>query len=504
MPYKSLGLRAAWSEEDLKRAVSLVIVNGKSNVQASKKFGIPLETLRRKVLIARAGGGVQKKLGRPTVMSAEDENQLAVLILQMESQLYGLSPVEVRRVVYQYCVKNNIQNDFNEETKMAGRYWLDGFLSRHEEISIRQAEPTSIHRAIGFNKAKVEKFFDVLRHVLFIEDENRKIPPENIYNVDESGFTICQKTGKILAKKGKKSVGQLTSAEKGKTVTSVCCISAAGVYVPPMLIFPRAKLKPSLMDQAPAGSVAAANKSGWISEPIFTKWFHHFINFVRPRDRPDPVLVLMDGHASHTANLEVIDLAKANNVILLVLPSHCTHRLQPLDLSFFKALNSYYNNEIITWLRNHQGRSVGEEQIAGLFAAAYGKAATVNNAVKGFEKAGIHPFRDDIFTDEDFAAAAATDRPQFEDSGNYTTTSPSRNAADVGTEMQPSAELDKSPVASQPQQPPTKSTPLLPSHESLVMEVTAATQSPIPSQQYPSEVRTTRSFLGSDSNIGPI
>jgi len=27
---------------------------------------------------------------------------------------------------------------------------------------------------------------------------------------------------------------------------------------------------------------------------------------------------------------------------------------------------------------------------------------SVNNATKGFEKAGIHPFRDDIFTEEDF------------------------------------------------------------------------------------------------------
>jgi hypothetical protein len=428
-------------------------------------------------------------------MSAEDEKQLAAVILQTESQLYGLSPVEVRRLVYQYCAKNNIPNNFSEETKMAGRYWLDGFLSRHEDISIRQAEATSIHRAIGFNKAKVERFFNVLKQVLFTEDEVRKIPPENIYNVDESGYTICQKTGKILAQKGKKCVGQLTSAEKGKTVTSVCCMSAAGVYVPPMLIFPRAKLKPSLMDQAPAGSISAANKSGWISEPIFTKWFEHFINFVRPRDRPNPVLVLMDGHASHTANLEVIDLAKANNVVLLVLPSHCTHRLQPLDLSFLKALNSYYNNEIVSWLRNHQGRSVGEEQIAGLFAAAYGKAATVSNAVKGFEKAGIHPFRDDIFNDEDFAAAAATEYPQFEDNGNPTTSaiSPSTNAStrDVGTET---------PVASQPQQPPTQTTPLSTNHESLFMEVSAATPATTSSQQPSSEVSATL-FFGSDSYI---
>jgi len=487
----------------MKRAVNAVIVYEKSNVKASKQFGIPLETLRRKVLIARKGDGVEKKLGRSTVLSAADEEQLCGVILQMESQLYGLSPVEVRRVVYQYCIKNNIANNFNEETKMAGRFWLKGFLSRHTEIAIRQAEATSIQRAIGFNKAKVEKFFDVVRSVLFTEDEKRKIPPENIYNVDESGFTICQKTGRILAKKGKKSVGQLTSAEKGKTVTSVCCISAAGVHVPPMLIFPRAKLKPSLMDQAPAGSIGAANKSGWISEPLFTKWFNHFISFVRPRDRPDPVLVLMDGHASHTTNLDVLDLAKANNVVLLVLPSHCSHRLQPLDLSFFKALNSYYNNEIVTWLRNHQGRSVCEEQVAGLFAAAYGKAATVSNAVKGFEKAGIHPFRDDLFTDEDFAAAAATDRPQVEDSENPSTTSPPMNVStrEVGTEAQPSALSEMSPPASQPQQPPAESMPVSTDNESLVMEVSASTPPPTSSQLSSSEVRATACLFSSVVHI---
>ena len=43
-----------------------------------------------------------------------------------------------------------------------------------------------------------------------------------------------------------------------------------------------------------------------------------------------------------------------------------------------------------------------EGQIGGLFAVAYGKAPTVHNATKGFEKTGIHPFRDDIFTEEDF------------------------------------------------------------------------------------------------------
>lgn len=286
---------------------------------------------------------------------------------------------------------------------MAGRYWLEGFLARHQELSVRQAESVSIQRAIGFNKTKVDKYFSILKSLLFGESGDRLIPPENIFNVDESGFTVCQTPSKVIAAKGKHSIGQLSSAEKGKTVTAVCCASATGVFIPPMLIFPRARVNPSLLNGAPTGAIGEASKTGWITECIFTKWFDHFLAMVQPQSRPQPVLLLMDGHASHTGNLDVIEKAASNNVQLLVFPSHCTHRLQPLDLSFFRSVNTHYNSEIVAWLRAHPGRRVTEYEIAGLFASAYGRAASVSNATHGFEKAGIYPFRDDLFSEADFA-----------------------------------------------------------------------------------------------------
>jgi len=402
MPYTSKGIRGQWSELSMKRAVKAVLMYGSSNYKASREFNVPLETLRRKVNIAKSGGGVEKLLGRPTVLNEDAENELSKILMDMEARLYGLSPADVRRIVFKYCQKNGIANNFNTETEMAGRYWLQGFLSRHPELSVRQAEAVSMPRAIGFNKQKVEKFYSVLKGVLFSDTGERLVPPCNIFNVDESGYTICQRPTKIVAKKGKHNVGQVTSAEKGKTVTAVCCTSATGVYVPPMLIFPRARMKAALLDNAPAGSVAEASKSGWITESIFTKWFQHFIGNVSPHSRSQPVVLLMDGHCSHTSNLDVVQMATENNVVLIVLPSHCTHRLQPLDISFFRSLNINYNAEVTAWLRNHPGRCVTEYEIGGLFSCAYGKAASVNNATKGFEKAGIHPFRDDIFTEEDF------------------------------------------------------------------------------------------------------
>jgi len=43
---------------------------------------------------------------------------------------------------------------------------------------------------------------------------------------------------KNIAEKGKRSTGAIRSCEKRKTITVLRCVSATGVYVPPMIIFP--------------------------------------------------------------------------------------------------------------------------------------------------------------------------------------------------------------------------------------------------------------------------
>ena len=144
--------------------------------------------------------------------------------------------------------------------------WMRLFLRRNPELSVSLSEKTSMQRALGFNKVKVDKFFDVLGKVIFGEDGTRRVPPTNIYNVDESGYTVvCQKPQHILAKRGKKNVGILTSAERGKNITVVCCISASGTYVPSMFVFPRVRMKPELMDRTPTGSIGDCSKN-WMDK----------------------------------------------------------------------------------------------------------------------------------------------------------------------------------------------------------------------------------------------
>ncbi len=55
-------------------------------------------------------------------------------------------------------------------------------------------------------------------------------------------------------------------------------------------------------------------------------------------------LLFLDGHASHLT-LELVEKAKANNIILFKLPAHASHLIQPLDVGVFKTTKIKWKQE---------------------------------------------------------------------------------------------------------------------------------------------------------------
>ena len=128
-------------------------------------------------------------------------------------------------------------------------------MKRHPEILLCLPEATSLARASGFNKNQINAFCNLLTKTV----EENNIYANHIYNMDESGISVVQKMTKILAKKGKRQIGSITSTERGQTVTITCICSnnAAGSFVPPGFIFSRVRMNPDLTDGAPPGSMFA-------------------------------------------------------------------------------------------------------------------------------------------------------------------------------------------------------------------------------------------------------
>jgi hypothetical protein len=144
----------------------------------------------------------------------------------------------------------------------------------------------------------------------------------------------------VLGLSGKRQVGGLSSAERGVLVTAEIFMSASCNFMPMVLVFPLARENKELLDDAPPGSTAEYHLSGWMQTEIFLKWFRRFIEISMPTERKSLVLVL-DGDESQTESLELIELARKSHVFLMCFPSHTTHRLQPLDVSFMAPLNQY-------------------------------------------------------------------------------------------------------------------------------------------------------------------
>ena len=113
------------------------------------------------------------------------------------------------------------------------------------------------------------------------------------------------------------------------------------------------------------------------------------------------VLLIFDGHKTHTKSLELIDYARDNGIVLISLPPHTSHKFQPLDRSIFKPLKTHFNNECMKWMRNHPGRRITVDQLGSLFNEAYLKSATLANAVSRF-KTGIFPFNPEILPEHEF------------------------------------------------------------------------------------------------------
>jgi hypothetical protein len=107
--------------------------------------------------------------------------------------------------------------------------------------------------------------------------------------------------------------------------------------------------------------------------------------------KEEPVLLILDGHSTHTKNFKLVQMARQNNVHIFVIPPHTSHRLQPLDVSFMFPLSSYYGQECKNWLRNNPGKAVTIHETGQLFGNAYQRTATTQNAISGFKNTGICP-----------------------------------------------------------------------------------------------------------------
>ncbi|XP_047118526.1 MFS-type transporter clz9-like [Schistocerca piceifrons] len=339
------------------------------------------------------------------VFSEEQEQQLALYITRCAEIYFGLSPKEVRKLVFELSTKYNLKRPATRlENEMAGEEWFRSFMNRNPSLSVSVAQATSLSRATSFNKTNVKAFYDNLQTVM----DRQKYEPQDIYNVDETGVTTVQKPDKVVARRGVRQVGALTSSERGTLVTVAFAVNALGNTMPSLFIFPRVRYRDNFVGDGPVGSIGTTSPSGWMQEESFLVFLQHFKKLSNA-SQTHKVLLLLDNHSSHI-HINTLDFFKENGITLLSFPPHCSHKLQPLDRSVFRPSKKAITTACDGWMRSHPGKTKTIYDIPGIIKTAMPLAFTQSNIQAGFCKTGIYPYNRNVFQETDFASSFVTDR----------------------------------------------------------------------------------------------
>lgn len=133
--------------------------------------------------------------------------------------------------------------------------------------------------------------------------------------MDETGFPLDPKPLKTIHVRGDKNPSSVSSGSKVQA-TVVACVSAAGQAIPPMIIWARKTMKPELAIGEIAGILHGLSDKGWMDRRLFHLWFRR--HFLRYEPASWPLLLLLDGHASHYCPA-TINVAAEQGVIIFTL-----------------------------------------------------------------------------------------------------------------------------------------------------------------------------------------
>nr|CAI5863558.1 unnamed protein product [Callosobruchus analis] len=210
--------------------------------------------------------------------------------------------------------------------------------SQASKYTQRNTEIISKARA-SVTEENIRNWFAELRDYL-IEEHNEELleNPHRIFNADETGVTTCPKTGKVLGPKNYKAFYEIASGPEKECITVLCTFSAAGVSVPPMIVYPYKRIPRDLSNSVPDDWAIGRSDSGWMVSSTFYEFianvFHPWIieNHIKL-----PVLLFLDGHKSHI-NMELSKFCSEKGILLYCLLPSATHILQPCDVPSLNPL----------------------------------------------------------------------------------------------------------------------------------------------------------------------
>jgi len=377
-------------------AMSRAVLDVNENHMSVKKAAF-LHDVNRTTLMNHLKNSHCGAVGRPTLLTPHEERLIVHAVQKLGDWGFGIDRSAVLDIVLDY-LKNSDRPDVKP-----GIEWMYGFERRWKSVLTRRvAQPLPANRAYACNSHVVNDFFDKLAEIF---DRLKLVTrPQNIFNVDETGFQTDVGSHKIFCKKGMKNPHKtVASSTKTMYTVQVCC-SALGEFLPMYIVFKGKNLYDIWCQGGPDGAVYNCSPSGWMEREQFLQWFTKV--FVTSTCHLEGTkLLIFDGHNSHLST-QVVDIAVKNDIELLCLPAHTSSILQPLDVGVFKAVKGAWRKCLREYYDESRYSNVDKRIFPSLLKQVVdGGAFSRTNAINAFGACGIFPLNREKITGDKLSTA---------------------------------------------------------------------------------------------------
>jgi hypothetical protein len=374
------GKRQSYSPSKLAKAVAAV-KSAMSIRDAESEFGIPKSTICDNA----AGDHSNANIGQPNELNEVEESMLKEFVKLLADWGFPFTSADLCHFVKAYLdKKGSVSRRFTDN--LPTHRWVTTFLGRHKDLSLRKTN--AIKRSRGaVSREEVYAFFDNFAKAA--ED----VPPENMFNYDETCFRDDIRLSKCLSRKGVKYVETVINTSK-QTISVMFCGSAAGKMMPPMVVYKAKHMYDAWKRYGPKDAEYGSSESGWFNSPTFEKWFFDVaLPILRKLDGKK--LLLGDNLASHLSP-SVIKACKNHNIQFVCLPANSTDKLQPLDVGVFGPLKAHWTSVLKDYKKkNPKVAGIDKSDFPALLKKVLDLAKPGNNLPAAFGKCGIFPISKD-------------------------------------------------------------------------------------------------------------
>ena len=153
--------------------------------------------------------------------------------------------------------------------------------------------------------------------------------------------------------------------------------------------------------------------NGWTKSSVFVHWLRECL-IPQLNDLREPgelALLIFDGHSSHDSD-EADQLAKENNIHFAQLPSHTTHKLQPLDVGVFGPMQAAWRKQCKSYTLKTSSE-MPLAQVVKEYLEARTRVMKESNITSAWKKSGLLSLDPHSFSADDYGPSQLTSTNAF-------------------------------------------------------------------------------------------